>query len=323
MVTHCAPMPRKGKLVSFTQGLAMAVCLAVTIPSEQVTAADAETFDSPELAFSKLIDAAAENGVDGLLSLLGPENEDWISSGDPVQDQVDLHRFVAAYDTTHRIATGDGGAAVLMVGRDDFPFPFPLVVTAGGWAFDAERGKEELINRRVGRNERAAIHVLLAVADAQHEYASIDHNGNGKLEFATSLASEEGKRDGLYWPTGEGEPLSPLGPLIAAAQERSGGTVGDPSPTYHGYHYALLSGQGDSASGGALYFVEDGLAIGGFGVIAYPATYGNSGIMTLIIGHDGDVFQANLGPETREIALSIDLFDSGEGWTKIDLEEID
>jgi hypothetical protein len=323
MTTRCLTMPRFSARLPIIKGLAVIVCLAVTAPSNQASADDAEVFVSPEIAFSKLVDAAAENGINGVLAILGPKTEEWVSSGDPVQDRIDFERFIAAYDTTHRVTVGDDGVATLLVGKDDFPFPFPVLKTSSGWAFDVERGKEELLSRRIGRNELAVVRVLQAVSDAQHEYASLDRNGNDHLEFATSLISEEGQHDGLYWPTADGEPLSPLGPLIAEAQERSGAADGETSPSYHGYHYALLSGQGDATPGGALYFVEDGLAIGGFGIIAYPATYGNSGIMTLIIGYDGDVFQANLGPETREIALSIDLFDPGEGWTKIDLEEID
>jgi hypothetical protein len=275
-----------------------------------------------------LVDAAWTKGMDGLVAVLGSETEEWISSGDPVQDKQDLERFFASFDRNSQLENAGDGKMVLVVGDDGFPFPFPIVKTAAGWAFDLEQGKEELLNRRVGRNELNTIQVLLAVADAQFEYARADRNGDGILEYAAKLASSEGMRDGLYWPAEEGEPLSPLGPLVAEAvrhgyerQEQADGAASEATQPYHGYHFKLLSGQGDAAPGGALDYSVAGRSIGGFAVLAFPARYGNSGIMSFMISHDGTVYDADLGPETLEEAGAIDTFDPYEGWEKVDLEK--
>jgi hypothetical protein len=283
-----------------------------------------KAFQSPDLAAAALIEAAKSNDLPSIVELLGPEAESWIRSGDEVQDEQGRKEFVAAYDTKNEIEPDGDDRATLVVGEDGFPFPIPVVKTADGWVFDAEEGKEELLNRRIGRNELNSIQALLAIADAQFEYAQEDRNGNGLREYATKFRSSEGKRDGLFWPTEDGEPPSPLGELAAQASaegyDRQDGeeTTDDEPSAYHGYRFKLLQRQGADAPGGAFDYVAAGSQIGGFAVIAYPATYGNSGIMTFQVNHEGVVYEADLGEETAEIVAGIDAFDPGSDWGKVD-----
>ena len=291
-----------------------------------------------------------------MLAILGSESEEWIVSGDPVRDKEDVTRFIAAYDQKNGIEKEEDGKAVLVVGDDEFPFPFPIVKTAKGWAFDPELGKEEMLNRRIGRNELTTIQVLLAVSDAQFDYASVDRNGDGTLEYAAYIISSEGERNGLYWPSAEGQPVSPLGPLVAdavrqgygpdetdeeaeqetgeaeegtaQAAESAGETsvetaedADDAPQPYHGYHFRLLTQQGPSAPGGAQDYIVGGKMIGGFAVLAYPATYGNSGVMTFMISHEGTIYDADLGPDTEDTVDTIDSFDPGEGWEKVKVDQ--
>jgi hypothetical protein len=206
--------------------------------------------------------------------------------------------FVAAYETKHAIQR-DGDKATLVVGSDDYPFAFPIVKSGEKWRFDTAAGKDELLARRIGQNELDVIKVLQAIVDAQNEYASEDRNGDGVLAYAQKFASSPGKHDGLYWPAKAGEPPSPAGALVA--QRRGAGLREGPGPTpFHGYYYRMLKGQGKNATSGAFDYVVRGRAIGGFAVVAYPARYGNSGIMTFIVNHDGKIYQADLGPKPRK-----------------------
>ena len=319
-------------------GLIMAVATGT-----MADAATPRSFASPEAAAKALIEAARNADRDGVLAILGAESEEWIASGDPVQDKADATGFIAAYDQKNGIEKIDEDFAFLLVGDDDYPFAIPLVKGEAGWFFDAEEGRQELLNRRIGRNELDAIQTIQAVADAQFEYASVDWDGNGTLEYAAYIVSSDGARDGLWWPSGGTEPQSPLGPLVAdavregyipepagdagdVAEDAQGGDTAeaekpvDVSQPYHGYHYRLLTRQGASAPGGALDYFVDGRMVGGFAVLAYPANYDNSGIMTFIISHDGTVYDRDLGPETDELVLEIDSFDPGEGWEKVEAE---
>ncbi|MGI9383940.1 MAG: DUF2950 domain-containing protein [Methyloligellaceae bacterium] len=311
---------------SIVGGLATSALLALLmlVPALQAFAetAGAKAFPTPEKAVAGLIDAAKRKDVDGMLAILGPETKPWISSGDPVQDQQGLARFITAFDEKNGLERQGDAKAVLVIGNDGFPFPFPIVKTAKGWAFDAEQGREELLARRIGRNELNTMQVLLAIVDAQGDYAAADRNGDGALEYAAKFLSAPGKQDGLYWPTGEGEPQSPLGPLVAEAVEEGYGKdkqTSDAGETraYHGYHFKLLKRQGADAPGGAYDYVVGGLMIGGFAVLAYPARYGNSGVMTFMVSHDGAVFEADLGPETPTVAQALETFNPGEDWKKV------
>ncbi|MDA7949291.1 MAG: DUF2950 domain-containing protein [Hyphomicrobiaceae bacterium] len=292
----------------------------VSLPN--TAAADApKSFSSPDKAVAALVDAVRNKNLDALLSVLGPSTREWLISGDKVQDQAARARFIAAYDAKHGIAREGDAKAVLVIGDDDYPFAIPLVKGEKGWAFDPEQGREEILDRRIGENELNTIQTLRAIADAQREYAGEDRNGNGLLEYAAKFRSAEGKRDGLYWPTDDGEPLSPLGPLVIEATAegyapRTSGTGDGGTNAFHGYRFKLLKKQGAEANGGAHDYVVDGKMIGGFAVLAYPAKYGASGIMTFVINHDGVVFETDLGPETELKAKEIDRFNPDKNWKK-------
>jgi hypothetical protein len=225
-------------------------------------------------------------------------------------------RFVAAYDTLFKFERQGDAKAILIVGAQESPFPFPLVRSAKGWTFDAKAGAEEIINRRIGENELFAIKSCLAYSDAQQEYAEADRDGDGLIEYAQKFRSSEGKRDGLFWPTTEGEPLSPFGPL--AAQVRAEGyTAKDGRPVpLHGYYYRILTSQGQDAPGGAYDYMVNGNMIGGYALVAYPARWGASGVMTFICSHDGVAYQKDLGEKTAEIASKMARFNPDASWKK-------
>ena len=278
------------------------------------------SFASPEDAAAALVQAVKAHDRAGILAILGPDAKGTISSGDPVADRAAAQRFVTEFDQKHAIAPDGEGRATLTLGSDDWPFAFPLVKAAAGWHFDTQAGKTELVARRIGSNELAVINVMLAIVDAQHDYASADHNRDGVPEYARKLVSSPGKQDGLYWPTKPGEPESPLGPLVTRAtaegygQGSKAGKSGKGPTPYHGYYFRLLTGQGPHAKGGAMDYVVRGWMIGGYAAIAYPAKYDNSGVMTFIVNQDGVVYQKGLGPQTATLARGIKRFDPGPGW---------
>jgi hypothetical protein len=296
------------------------VLLALIVTVLFATAARAaspaqKTFASPEDAASALVQAVKAHDRAATLAVLGNAGE-WLSSGDAVADNATRDRFVAAYEAKHAI-TRDGDIARLTIGDNNFPFAFPIVKSGERWRFDTAAGKEELLARRVGQNELDTIKVLQAIVDAQREYASEDRNGDGVLAYAQKFASTRGKRDGLYWPVKAGEAASPLGELVArAAGEGYQNKKKSPAP-FHGYYYRLLKGQGKNAESGALDYVVHARAIGGFAVVAWPAKYGNSGIMTFIVNQDGKVYQADLGPGTPSQAGKMQRFDPGKGWSQV------
>jgi hypothetical protein len=247
--------------------------------------------------------------------VLGPGASKFVRSGDPVQDEEAREAFVAAYDKSVKFERTGDSKATLLVGPGEFPFPYPLVAKNGRWQFDARQGNEQVLDRRIGRNELAAIKVCLAYVDAQREYVNRDRDGNGLLEYAQKLTSSPGTHDGLYWQTGAGEPASPLGPLTANAR---GQGRGQPSPgaPYHGYYYKILTGQGKDAPGGAYDYIVDGKMIGGFALVAYPARWGGSGVMTFICNHDGVVHERNLGKDTVATASAMTVYNPDSGWEK-------
>ncbi len=276
------------------------------------------TYASPEDAVNALVQAVKVHDRAATLAVLGNVGE-WISSGDKVADRATGDRFVAAYETKHAI-TREGDTAKLVIGNDDFPFAFPIVKSGERWHFDTEAGKDELLARRIGENELDAIKVLQAIVDAEREYSSEDRNGDGVLDYAQRFASSPGKHDGLYWPVKAGETASPLGPLVARAAGQ-GYTKGEKGPTpYRGYYYRMLKGQGKNAESGAVDYVVKGRAIGGFAVVAYPAKYGNSGIMTFIVNQDGKVYQADLGPKSAEQASKMQRYDPDKSWTPVNTQ---
>jgi hypothetical protein len=309
---------RFGRALRMLSALACVACAASWLSIDAHAAAPQRTFASPEDAASALVAAVKAQDRAATLAVLG-DAADWISSGDKVADQADAAHFIAEYDARHAIAR-DGDKATLTLGADDFPFAFPLVAKDGRWRFDTLAGKSELLARRVGGNELTTIDVLQAIVDAEEDYASADRRGDGVMQYALRLASTPGKRDGLYWETKEGEAQSPLGVLVADAAGQ-GYRPGNAAPTpFHGYYFRMLDGQGRHAKGGALDYVVHGRAIAGFAVMAYPARYGNSGVMTFIVNQDGRIYQSDLGPATREKAGKMRRFDPGTGWAPVEVK---
>lgn len=292
--------------------------LAAALLALGAAAAGAQAYyATAEEAVQALIDAAVDEGPDALLTVLGPDAEA-LRSGDPVADAAARADFVdkAVASAALEIEEGDDRAS-LLIGPDDWPFAIPLVKEEQGWRFDTAAGLEEIYNRRIGRNELHAIATARAVVDAQREYAGQDRDGDGIREYAGRIQSREGQRDGLYWPVVGGESESPLGPLVAEASAE-GYRTGNPTPTpYHGYYYRILAAQGPAAPGGAKSYLDQGDLTGGFGLLAYPAEYGNSGIMTFVVNQQGIVFQKDLGEETAELAPAIDAYDPDASWTPV------
>jgi len=276
-----------------------------------------QSFATPRAAVDALVTAVRASDAAGIGGILGPGSDRLIHSGDPVADRQARERFVAAYETRSRIESEGDARATLLIGEKDWPFPFPLVKRGERWRFDTQAGAQAVIDRRVGRNELAAIEVCLAYVDAQREYAATAGNGDGLHRYATRLVSSPGKKDGLYWPTPEGQPASPFGPLAAKAKKEGYGKSGTgASEPYHGYVYRILAAQGPDAPGGAYAYVVKGRMIGGFALVAYPARWGASGVMTFIVNHDGVVYQKNLGPRSAAIAGRMTTFDPDASWTR-------
>jgi hypothetical protein len=275
-------------------------------------------FPSPEAAIAALVQAVRASDTATMLSVLGPDARVLISSGDAVADRQSRERFIRAYDEAHRLAQVGPGKLVLTVGKDEWPMPIPLLQDASGWWFDTSQGREEILNRRIGRNELNAVQVCLAYVDGQREYYARNPDGDALLQYAQRFRSSPGKRDGLYWDTPPGEPPSPLGPLVARA-EAEGYPVKRPSGPripYWGYYYRIVKAQGAHAPGGAYDYVGRGHMIGGFALIAYPAEYGASGVMTFMVNHDGIVYQKDLGPNTAATARALTSFDPDDTWTR-------
>lgn len=274
------------------------------------------SFASPEEAAKALIEDLKTNDTKALSDLFGPGSEDLVSSGDPVADQERRKKFVDFYELKHGLEKVGAGKVFLHIGHDDWPFPIPVIKTTKGWQFDPDEGREEILARRIGRNELGAIQVCLAYVDAQREYALKDRDSNGLLEYAQQFRSDPGEKNGLYWPAKDQKDLSPLGSLMVAA-EGAGRDVRAPgkAPTpFHGYYYRILKAQGKHASGGAYDYLVNGKMIGGFALVAYPANYDVSGIMTFIVNHDGVVYQKDLGEETEAIGKKMTAFDPDATW---------
>ena len=278
-----------------------------------------QQFDSTEDAVMALVTAAKEHHKSAINKILGPKGEKIISSGDKIADNRAREDFVAAYDKKHAIEKDGEDKATLVIGDNDWPFPIPLVLKDEKWSFDTKAGLDEILTRRIGRNELSAIQVSLAYVQAQTEYASLDPEKAGPHVYAQRIVSSSGKKDGLYWPTAEGEEPSPLGDLAAKASAEGYKAGKRPRP-YHGYYYRILKRQGPGAAGGAYDYVVNGKMIGGFALIAYPAQYGNSGIMTFMVNQDGTVFQKDLGERTEKIARKIETFDPDAEWKKVEAQ---
>jgi hypothetical protein len=291
--------------------------IAAETPAAKSRAQIQQRFPTPEAAVEALVAAVRSDDAERIRAVLGPGSDQVISSGDPVADRQGRERFIAGFEKHAKIEPEGDVKATLIIGEHDWPLPFPLVKRADGWRFDAKAGAEEILNRRIGRNELAAIQVCLAYLDAQREYALTQGNHDGIHEYAMKLVSTPGSKDGLYWPTKDGQPLSPLGPLAAKAKEEGyGKSKNAANEPYHGYFYKILTRQGSDAPGGAYDYVTHGKMIGGFALVAYPARWGASGVMTFIVSHDGVVYQENLGRATSEIVSRMTRFDPDPSWSK-------
>jgi len=284
------------------------------------TSTPPRTFDTPEAAVGSLVAAARANDTGELKHILGSQADELISSGDAVADVHGREEFVRQYDTKNALKPAANGAVTLEVGETNWPLPIPVVKGAKGWSFDAAAGLDEMLSRRIGRNELSTIQICLAIVDAQREYVSADFSGNGWREYAQRFISTPGSRDGLYWAPKQGEPESPLGELVARATEEgyTARRSAEGRRPYHGYLYRILTRQGADAPGGAMDYIAKDHMIGGFAVVAWPADYANSGLKTFITSHHGVVYEKDLGDDTDRIASKMSEFNPGEGWVKCD-----
>ena len=271
------------------------------------------TFATPEAGFAALVQALRGDDRKALARVLGPGSERVVDSGDAQADSEARKKFVAAYDAAHEIHLDGGTKAVLSVGGDDWPMPIPLVKRGGAWSFDAKAGANELVARRIGHNELDAIQVCQAFIDMEREYAEVDRDGDGLLEYADRFVSTPGKHDGLYWPTKPGEAPSPAGPRLAEASPRRLAASAAVTP-FHGYYFRVLTAQGPYAPGGAGEYRVGGQLIGGVALIAWPASYLSSGVKTFMCGMSGVVFERDFGEQTAAKVAKINAYDPGPGW---------
>ena len=277
------------------------------------------TFSSPDEAGKALVQAAKSGDQNAILAIFGPDSKEVIYSGDAAQDKQHADRFVSAYEKMNRWRKVDDNNELLIIGADNFTFPIPLKKNASGrWYFDTAAGKDEILARRIGRDELAAIEVSTALADAQHEYFSQSHDGKRRKQYALKFISDKGTQDGLYWEAREGTPKSPLGPLVANASAEGYKVQSRSREPFHGYYFRILRRQGKHAPGGAKNYVAGGRMVRGFAFVAYPAQYGNSGIMTFIVGQNGVVYQKDLGSKTPEKAGAMVAFDPDKSWTPVE-----
>lgn len=300
--------------ISFFLLVALAGLIAPMTTAAQAVSGQ-KTFASPLEAVNALVDAARSGDPALLVPLLGLQATDIISSGDlGVAKQV-LADFVKAYGEKHSLSVEGQGFELLQVGRGNWPFPFPIVRDGNIWYFDIDRGNEEILDRRVGRNELGAIAVCEGYVQSQIEFASKGPDGNSSGVYAQRFHSDLGKRDGLYWATSKGEPESPMGPLVAGAaiEKSSQQSTGDPAP-YYGYFYMILTAQGQDAPGGAKNYILDGKLTGGFALVAYPAQYRSSGVMTFVVNQDGVVYQQDLGEQTSDLASKMIAYNPDSLW---------
>jgi len=299
--------------------LAMAaafIVLVISAPSQAETVKQ-RTFASPEEAVKAFVEALKSNDAKAVEAILGPGSRDLVSSGDPVADGAVREKFLRRYGEKNKLEVTET-KAVLNLGNDDWPFAIPIAKKDALWRFDAKAGREEILARRIGQNELSAIQVCLAYVDAQREYVLKDRDADGLLEYAQKFGSDKGKKNGLYWQAKQDEEQSPLGSIAAAAQKQGYSKKGEKPQPFYGYYYRILTGQGKNAPGGAYDYMVKGNMIGGFALVAYPAKYASSGVMTFIVNYDGVVYQKDLGKNTEKAAQAMKLFNPDSTWKKVD-----
>ena len=312
-------MSLKIRSVALTMCLMLLTLIIPAISCNRSEKPSIRVFASPDEASNALLAAAKSGDQNALLAIFGPDSKEVIYSGDAVQDKNIATAFAAGYGVMHRWRNMPDGTQMLMVGADNFPFPIPLKKNAGGqWFFDTAAGKDEVLNRRIGRNELAIIEASGAVADAQAEYFSQLHDGEKTKQYASKFISDPGRQNGLYWKPADGQPASPLGPLAAFATAEGYSAKPEGHTAFHGYYFRMLKGQTDKAPGGAKDYMVNGKMTGGFAFVAYPAEYGNSGVMTFIINQDGVLLQKDLGKTTTETATAMNAFDPDPSWTIVE-----
>lgn len=276
-------------------------------------------FGTAEEAARELVEALRAEDLPRAEAILGEGGEEILYSGDDVADRNGRKEFVRLYDEKHRMEKRPDGAMTLCIGEIDWPVPAPLVRSSDQWVFDGVAGQEEILDRRIGKNELDAAQVCLAYCDAQREYALRDRDGDGVLEYARKFRSSPGAQDGLFWHAKEGEPQSPLGEFAAQAVKEGyrGGSEGEGPRPYHGYYYRILESQGPNAQGGEHTYLAGDSMIGGFALVAYPAEYGNSGIMTFVVSYEGTVYEKDLGDDTEKTAEEMTVFDPDPSWKPV------
>lgn len=320
-VPFVASIARSTGLVSAASAQTAAAAAATTEKSPKP--ALGQSFTDPEQAVVALVAALRADKLDVVKRVLGPGTDKLLNSGDSYSDAGERHRFLDAFDKRHQIIEKEPGRATLQVGDSDWPLPIPIVKAPdGSWHFDAETGAQALVDRRIGRNELAAIRACLAYVDAQKAFHSMTEK-SGQAEYAQLLASTPGRHDGLYWPSHQGEPESPLAPLMAQAVEEGypGERVAGKRLPYHGYFFRILTAQGASTPDGARNYIANGRMTGGFALVAWPALYGASGIMSFIVNQDSTVFQKDLGPNTAWLGVTMKAYDPDLSWTRVDIDD--
>ncbi|HSZ62985.1 MAG TPA: DUF2950 domain-containing protein [Terriglobales bacterium] len=306
-------------LVVGVLGLALAVpCHAQTTPEK--SASSPKAFNTPKQAADALIQAAGNYDVAALLEIFGPDGKDFVSSSDPVHDKSIAADFVAKAQQKQVVAIdpGNSAKAILSVGNDDWPFPVPLIKVGSKWHFDAKQGHKEILFRRIGSNELDAIQICRGFVEAQKQYATEIHDNSGINQYAQKIISTPGKQDGLYWRNADGSVGGPVSESVARAIEE--GYSPEKTSVYHGYHFRVLKGQGPAARLGQLDYVVEGVMIGGFALVAFPADYRVTGVKTFMVSYDGVVYEKDLGPDTVNIAQKLERYNPDKTWRRTNAE---
>jgi Protein of unknown function (DUF2950) len=296
----------------------LALVISLASCHQKTEAPSVKAFATPEEAGDAVLASAKSGNQDDLIAIFGPDSKELLTSGDPVQDKNTVQAFIAAYTVMHRWRKMKDGSETLMIGSDNFPLAIPLKKNAAGqWFFDTAAGKDEMLNRRIGRNELAVINVCQGLVYAQAEYHRVLRNGSTTPQYAIKFLSDPGKQNGLYWKSENGQPESPLGPAVTQAAAQGYTADGKGQTPFHGYFFRMLTGQTDKAPGGAKDYIVDGKMVKGYAFVAYPAVYGNSGIMTFITNQDGLLLQKDLGADTAKTVTAMTKYDPDTGWDPI------